>query len=133
MPCDFVIVHMPIDPDVNIILGRPFLATTNALIDNKIGLLALNINDESIYFQGSNRLNQLDIIKSNLFCPDEVLTGDDFEPEEILEEITWKLVNVEPFSNLNWVPWDAPRSMPISYLEASESDDDDDDAPNKEK
>ncbi|KAG9442207.1 hypothetical protein H6P81_018061 [Aristolochia fimbriata] len=49
-PCDFVVLDMEVDWELPLILGRPFLATTTALIDVKQGKLTLRLNDEEIVF-----------------------------------------------------------------------------------
>ncbi|XP_021733426.1 DNA damage-inducible protein 1-like [Chenopodium quinoa] len=41
IPCDFVVMEMEEDVNVPIILGRPFLATTGAIIDMKKGKILL--------------------------------------------------------------------------------------------
>ncbi|GKC25666.1 reverse transcriptase domain-containing protein, partial [Tanacetum coccineum] len=47
---DFVIVDYDVDPRVPLILGRPFLRTTRALIDVHDEELTLRVNDEAITF-----------------------------------------------------------------------------------
>ncbi|CAA0828832.1 Unknown protein, partial [Striga hermonthica] len=49
-PVDFVVLEMEEDNDVPLILGRPFLATGDALIDVKNGELTLRVNDEHVSF-----------------------------------------------------------------------------------
>ena len=49
-PVDFVVLNMEEDQQVPLILGRPFLATTRALIDVHKGNLILRINDEQVTF-----------------------------------------------------------------------------------
>ncbi|XP_048229083.1 uncharacterized protein LOC125369853 [Ricinus communis] len=48
-PVDFVVMDMNGESDVPLILGRPFLAISKALIDNS-GKLKLRVDDESITF-----------------------------------------------------------------------------------
>ncbi|XP_056697524.1 uncharacterized protein [Spinacia oleracea] len=55
IPVDFVVLEMDEDPNVPIILGRPFLATAGAIIDVRGGRLSLSVGDEKIEFQ----LNQI--------------------------------------------------------------------------
>ena len=45
-PIDFIILDMEEDHVVLFILGRPFLATSRALIDVPKGNIVLRINDE---------------------------------------------------------------------------------------
>ncbi|KAL2539433.1 Uncharacterized protein Adt_00411 [Abeliophyllum distichum] len=49
-PADFIILDMCEDRDVPLILGRPFLATSGAVIDVQKGKLMLKVNDEHITF-----------------------------------------------------------------------------------
>ncbi|GKA28935.1 reverse transcriptase domain-containing protein [Tanacetum coccineum] len=49
-PADFVVVDYDVDPRVPLILGRPFLRTTRALIDVHGKELTLRVNDEAITF-----------------------------------------------------------------------------------
>ena len=49
-PIDFVVLEMEEDKEVPIIIGRPFLATGQALIDVKIGELTLRVGDEEVKF-----------------------------------------------------------------------------------
>nr|GEW16133.1 reverse transcriptase domain-containing protein [Tanacetum cinerariifolium] len=50
-PVDFVVVDYVVDPRVPLILGRPFLRTTRALIDVHGEELTLQVNDEAITFK----------------------------------------------------------------------------------
>ncbi|GJT13670.1 reverse transcriptase domain-containing protein [Tanacetum coccineum] len=49
-PADFVVVDYDVDPQVPLILGRPFLRTARALIDVYSEELTLRFNDEAITF-----------------------------------------------------------------------------------
>ncbi|XP_073152909.1 uncharacterized protein [Henckelia pumila] len=49
-PVDFVILDMDEDYEVPLILGRPFLAASRALIDVKKGELVYRVNDEQVVF-----------------------------------------------------------------------------------
>ena len=50
VPADFLVVDIAEDPACPIILGRPFLATVDANISVKKGLLSLTISDEVIEY-----------------------------------------------------------------------------------
>ncbi|GKE08097.1 hypothetical protein Tco_1411648, partial [Tanacetum coccineum] len=50
-PADFVVVNYDVDPRVPLILERPFLRTTRALIDVHGEELTLRVNDEAIMFK----------------------------------------------------------------------------------
>ena len=47
---DFVIIYMLEDSETPLLLGRPFLATSNSLIDVSLGELILRFNEENIVF-----------------------------------------------------------------------------------
>src|SRR3954469_10731206 len=49
---DFVVLDMPEDGSMSIILGRPFLNTTGAIIDYNKGKVTFNVNDKehTVYF-----------------------------------------------------------------------------------
>ncbi|GKA20432.1 reverse transcriptase domain-containing protein [Tanacetum coccineum] len=53
-PADFVVVDYVVDPRVPLILGRPFLRTTRALIDVYGEELTLQVSDEAITFKVGN-------------------------------------------------------------------------------
>ncbi|KAK5784909.1 hypothetical protein PVK06_039450 [Gossypium arboreum] len=50
-PIDFVVLDMDEDVEVPLILGRPFLATTRAVIDMGDSKLVLRVGDEEIIFK----------------------------------------------------------------------------------
>ncbi|XP_023734608.1 uncharacterized protein LOC111882477 [Lactuca sativa] len=49
-PVDFIVLHMEVDPQVPIILRRPFLNTASAIVDMRDSKLTLRVGDESITF-----------------------------------------------------------------------------------
>ncbi|GJR57751.1 reverse transcriptase domain-containing protein [Tanacetum coccineum] len=71
-PADFVVVDYVVDPRVPLILGRPFLRTTRALIDVYGEELTLRVSDEAITFKVGNTsrysyndaesINRIDVI-----------------------------------------------------------------------
>ncbi|GJZ63341.1 reverse transcriptase domain-containing protein [Tanacetum coccineum] len=71
-PADFVVVDYDADPRVPLILGRPFLRTTRALIDVYGEEITLRFNDEAITFKvgqtsrysynNSESVNRIDVI-----------------------------------------------------------------------
>ncbi|GJY40657.1 reverse transcriptase domain-containing protein [Tanacetum coccineum] len=78
-PADFVVVDYDIDPCVPLILGRPFLRTTRALVDVYREELTLRVGDEKLVFNvkstskyphkhGDESINQTDIIDTT--CED---------------------------------------------------------------
>ncbi|XP_057251835.1 uncharacterized protein LOC130591893 [Beta vulgaris subsp. vulgaris] len=54
IPYDFVVMKMEEDANVPIILGRPFLATAEAIIDMKKGNIAFEIGDEKMEYTLTN-------------------------------------------------------------------------------
>jgi len=50
IPCDFVVIGMEEDSYIPIILGRPFLATAEAMKDVKSDKLSLQVGDEKVEF-----------------------------------------------------------------------------------
>ncbi|XP_070020211.1 uncharacterized protein [Nicotiana sylvestris] len=58
LPADFVILDCEVDFEVPIILGRPFLATGNALVDVKAGELTFRVGDEKVVFHVCKSMRQ---------------------------------------------------------------------------
>ncbi|XP_073133949.1 uncharacterized protein [Henckelia pumila] len=61
---DFVILDMEEDLEVPLILGRPFLAASRALIDVERGELVLRLNDEQVVFTMSKSATESPILKA---------------------------------------------------------------------
>ena len=57
-PVDFVVIDIEEDKKVPLLLGRPFLATRVALIDDKKGELTLRVGDEAVHFNLNQSLKQ---------------------------------------------------------------------------
>ena len=55
---DFLVIDIEEDKQVLLLLGRPFLATGEALIDVKKGKLTLRVGDEAVHFNLNQRLKQ---------------------------------------------------------------------------
>ncbi|XP_075086319.1 uncharacterized protein LOC142169031 [Nicotiana tabacum] len=53
LPAYFVILDCAIDKEIHIILGRPFLATSRALMDSERNEVKFRVNDEEVTFQES--------------------------------------------------------------------------------
>ena len=52
-PMDFIVLDMEEDKEIPIILGRPFLATSRAMIDVQRGELKLRVQDDEVKFNVS--------------------------------------------------------------------------------
>ncbi|MCQ7416416.1 retropepsin-like domain-containing protein, partial [Salmonella enterica] len=72
-PADFVVLDMEEDPEVPIILGRPFLATARALIEVQKGTLTLRVEDDEVVFNLFNALKHPEEV-SSCFSIDSVDT-----------------------------------------------------------
>ncbi|XP_019189415.1 PREDICTED: uncharacterized protein LOC109183808 [Ipomoea nil] len=54
VPCDFIVIDAPENPDTPIILGRPFLVTTGAIIDARKGSMIFDFGEEKVEFNVIN-------------------------------------------------------------------------------
>ncbi|XP_015167682.1 uncharacterized protein [Solanum tuberosum] len=96
-PIDFVVLDFELDPEVPFILGRPFLATSRALIDVEAGQLTMRAHDKLSVITVVDR-----IVESQLVVPEDPLErvsighkrDEDTEAQEI--EICLNLALVEP-------------------------------------
>nr|GFA43159.1 reverse transcriptase domain-containing protein [Tanacetum cinerariifolium] len=84
-PADFVILDFVVDPRVPLILGRPFLSTTHALIDVYEGEITLRHDDQSltlkcgdtpsISYNNLESLNKVDLIDATYKEFSQVVLG----------------------------------------------------------
>ena len=58
VPIDFVVLDMQEDMKIPLILGRPFLSTTNAHIDVRVGEIKFHINGKKERFSFKPRPEQ---------------------------------------------------------------------------
>ena len=58
---DFVVIDIEEDKQVPLLLGRPFLATREALIDVKKGELTLRVGDEAVHFNLNRSFKQIEL------------------------------------------------------------------------
>ncbi|XP_045809427.1 uncharacterized protein LOC123903826 isoform X3 [Trifolium pratense] len=93
-PADFVVLDMEEDEDVPIILGRPFLATGDAIIEVKKGKLTLKLGEEEVVFQVFNSLKNPSSFASCNFIQtidiNDMITSDvfdDFREQDPLEKV----------------------------------------------
>ena len=64
IPVDFVILDMEVNAKMPLILGRPFLSTTNAHIDVGAGEIQLNINGQIERFTFRPKVEQYSQVKT---------------------------------------------------------------------
>ncbi|GJT16683.1 retrovirus-related pol polyprotein from transposon TNT 1-94 [Tanacetum coccineum] len=85
---DFVILDIVEDTKVPIILGRPMLATPNAMIDRKI---SLEVGKEKVIFNANKGMTLLSVSSIEFQVPDDF--GEPENPEEFLmnDDINWDL------------------------------------------
>nr|GEV62622.1 reverse transcriptase domain-containing protein [Tanacetum cinerariifolium] len=106
-PADFVVFDFVVDPRVPLILGRPFLSTTHAIINVYEREIIIRQNQQSLTIQCNDipsvkkveQINKIDFINAG---------GIDFESEEI-----------EDFLNDNSIPFgveDSPFNMDKDIL-----------------
>ena len=53
-PVDFIVLDIEEDREIPIRMGRPFLATSSAMIDLKKGELKLRVKDDEVWFSVFN-------------------------------------------------------------------------------
>nr|GEW97355.1 reverse transcriptase domain-containing protein [Tanacetum cinerariifolium] len=95
---DFVVVDYDVDPRVPIILGRPFLRTSHALIDVYSEELTLRINDEAITFTGGDFiLEEIEACLARKSIPPRI-NDTDFDPKGDIRLLE-KLINDNPSSS----------------------------------
>ncbi|XP_062081310.1 uncharacterized protein LOC133786111 [Humulus lupulus] len=106
-PADFIVLDMEEDANVPIILGRPFLATGQALIDVQKGELKLRVEGDEVVFSvfkamtypmASDSCYSVDVIDKAVLerrvssdALEVVLTGgeEDEEDDEMKEYVKW--------------------------------------------
>ena len=60
-PMDFVVIDIEENKEIPLLLGRPFLATSVALIDIKKGELTLRVGTKKVHFNLNQSLKQPDV------------------------------------------------------------------------
>ncbi|GJX07574.1 reverse transcriptase domain-containing protein [Tanacetum coccineum] len=112
-PADFIFIDYIADPQVPLILGRPFLRTARALIDVHGEQMTLRHDDQSITFKVSNTntfsyntiesVNRVDVIDvASCLTSESIPPGiddADFDPKEDLLTLE-RLLNSNPSSTL---------------------------------
>ncbi|XP_017249843.1 uncharacterized protein LOC108220551 [Daucus carota subsp. sativus] len=129
-PADFVILDFEEDKKIPIILGRPFLATAQTLIDVQKGELTMKVHDQMVTFNVFNAMKlptdeescfNVDAFDSSMLASSKrllqtdaleaVLTGN----EELADED-----EMEQLQHLSASPWKRRFDAPIESLELSE-------------
>lgn len=98
-PVDFVVLNMKENDNLPIILGRPFLSTTRALVDTHDSKLTLRVENEEITFDmiqkvsNDKQINEMLVVND---CEEENFNGLN-ELEKLMEEElkTWEKPNME--------------------------------------
>ncbi|XP_010248094.1 PREDICTED: uncharacterized protein LOC104591021 [Nelumbo nucifera] len=70
IPTDFIVLDIEEYRTMPLILGRPFLATGNALIDVQKGLLTLRINGEEVVFNVFKTMKYPNTIEHEIYAID---------------------------------------------------------------
>ncbi|KAL0367437.1 UNVERIFIED_CONTAM: hypothetical protein Sradi_3633800 [Sesamum radiatum] len=71
---DFIVLDIEEDKNMPLILGRPFLATSRALIDVQKGQLTLRVNDEHVVFSVFKPMKHLHKKEHDIFAIDSINT-----------------------------------------------------------
>jgi hypothetical protein len=78
IPMDFVVLEMDVYHQIPLILGWPFLSTTEAMIDVAVGIIKLNISEKVETFtfkpKGVKQCNQVKVtirLERNAMTPDK--------------------------------------------------------------
>ncbi|KAL0405134.1 UNVERIFIED_CONTAM: hypothetical protein Slati_3827300 [Sesamum latifolium] len=74
LPVDFIVLDMEEDKNMPLILGRPFLATSRALIDVQKGQLTFRVNDEHVVFNVFKPMKYLHKKEHAIFSIDSINT-----------------------------------------------------------
>ncbi|XP_021722677.1 uncharacterized protein LOC110690156 [Chenopodium quinoa] len=91
IPCDFVVMEMEEDAHVPIILGRPFLATTGAIIDVKNDKINFEVGDEKMEYSLLNAMGTPSMGETIYDALKTVLVGSANEKDWEIREYTRQL------------------------------------------
>ena len=99
-PVDFVVLDMEEDKPASIILGRPFLATDQALIDVKNGELTLRVGDDQVKFNLYKGMNFPSDENASCMRIDTLILSQeemlyDFRKRSSLEQCLTKSISIE--------------------------------------
>ena len=90
-PMDFVVIDIEEDKKIPLLLGRPFLATSVALINVKKGELTLRVSTEEIHFNLNQSLKQHDVEQAKCMRINSVI--------HVYKEKNDDLMNVNSFDD----------------------------------
>ncbi|XP_048236342.1 uncharacterized protein LOC107261908 [Ricinus communis] len=85
-PVNFVILDMDSESSVPLILGRPFLATSRAMIDVCDGKLKLRVEDETVTFDLHNPISQSLDYKNVMYAVNVIDDDIETQLQEVLVE-----------------------------------------------
>ncbi|GKA69233.1 DNA-directed DNA polymerase [Tanacetum coccineum] len=88
LPIDFIISGMPEDSRVPIILGRPFLATTRAMIDVFNKKITLKVGDDKVIFDMDQSIKRSPAKDNECYRIDDLDDAIDTEAQELLANDT---------------------------------------------
>ncbi|GJV62785.1 DNA-directed DNA polymerase [Tanacetum coccineum] len=88
LPIDFVILDMPEDSRVPIILGRPFLATTRAMINVFNKTITLRVGDDEVIFDMDQSIKRSPAEDDECYGVDDLDNAINAEAQELLENDT---------------------------------------------
>lgn len=120
VPADFIILDYEADIECGIILGRPFLATTGALIDVKNGEITLRVNDENFTFSMLKTIRQpfnmeecsfvreIDLLVNQRMASMNDWGEEEFERKSV-EEIQEIIIEEEEVKEVCWIKEDLGR------------------------
>nr|GEX92715.1 reverse transcriptase domain-containing protein [Tanacetum cinerariifolium] len=125
-PADFFILDFVVDPRVPLILGRPFLSTTHALIDVYEGEITLRHDDQSltlkcgdtpsIFYNNLESLNKVDLIDATCEEYSQVVLG---FTDDVLIEVSSPFYEPIVSSSLqNLSPFDASDFLLLEEADA---------------
>nr|GFB23827.1 DNA-directed DNA polymerase [Tanacetum cinerariifolium] len=125
-PADFVILDFVADPRVPLILGRPFLSTTHALIDVYEGEITLRHDDQSltlkcgdtpyISYNNLKSLNKVDLIDATCEEFSQAVLG---FIDDVLNEVSSPIYKpIVSNSSQNLTPFDASDFLLLEEADA---------------
>ncbi|GJW61091.1 integrase, catalytic region, zinc finger, CCHC-type containing protein [Tanacetum coccineum] len=117
-PVDFVVLEIDEDELVPIILGRPFLATTRAMIDVHEGKLSLRVGNETITFNIGKSMKSKHSRDNYLYCADQTAKlVEEQWVDTVYHDGKWTEEEEEEDSNNALAVSFHPKTEPVEPLE----------------